>query len=456
MNQTLQQKKLLYMTSRPVESLVCKMAAPSILSMLISAFYNMADTFFIGKISTQATAAIGIVFSYMALIQAMAFFFGHGSGNYISRELGKQNNTNAAQMAATGFFSAFFVGLIFCILGLLFLTPLLRLLGATPTILPEAKSYFIYILLATPFMMCSMVLNNQMRLQGNANKAMIGILTGALLNVFLDPIFIFTFKLGIQGASIATALSQTIGFVILFVLSGKQDGIRIQWKHFSPTLHNLKEIAAGGLPSLCRQGLASIATLSLNHMAGIYGDSAIAAFSVVTRVTGIASSALIGFGQGFQPVCGFNYGAKKYERVKKAFWFCVKISSTGMLMLGALCFAFSEPIIRLFRDDDPELILIGMKTLRLQSIAFPFLGWVIIVNMFLQTTRKTIPATITAMARQGIVFLPVMFLSGSLFGLSGLQAAQPAADVITFLLSIPFGLYGLRELTNIPASSSKN
>ncbi|WP_252198622.1 MATE family efflux transporter [Clostridium sp. MCC353] len=446
MNTELQKQKFRHMTEDPVEKLVCSMAVPSIISMLVSAFYNMADTFFVGKVSTQATAAIGVVFPYMALIQAVSFFFGHGSGNYISRALGRQETKDAEKMAANGFFSALIFGLLLLTPCFLLMNPLLTGLGATDTILPDARSYFKYILLATPFMMCSLVMNNQMRLQGNARKAMVGISTGAILNIILDPLLIFGLKMGVSGAALATAVSQFTSFLILLHMSGQGDGVKIHWKAFSPSVRAYREIIAGGLPSLCRQGLASIATICLNQAAGFYGDSAIAAFSVVNRITIISSSALLGFGQGFQPVCGFNYGAKLYERVKKAFWFCIRVSTVAMSTLGIFGFIFAESIVRLFRANDPELIRIGAQALRYQSLVFPFLGWVTITNMYLQTTRKTVRASVLSMSRQGIVFIPVLFTAIHFLALKGIQMTQPISDILTFCIAVPFGLSALHEV----------
>jgi len=442
----LQEEKFQKMTTQPVGKLVCQMAVPSMVSMLVSAIYNIADTFFIGKISTQATGAIGIVFSYMALIQAISFFFGHGSGNYISRALGRKDVEEAEKMASTGFFSAVIIGFLLIFFCFIFMTPFLKLLGATQTILPEAEPYFSYILLATPFIMASFVLNNQMRLQGNASKSMLGIAAGAVLNVILDPILIFGCKMGIRGAAIATAVSQIMSFILLLILSRQGDGIKIKWKNFSPSKSTYREIIAGGLPSLGRQGLASVAGMCLNQAAGLYGDSAIAAFSVVNRVGFIALAALLGFGQGFQPVCGFNYGAKKYERVKEAFWFSVKAVIIPLMIFSAAGFIFAGQIVAAFRADDMELIYIGTKVLRYQSVVFPLMGWIIIVNMFLQNTRKTIRATIMAMARQGIIFLPVLVIASHTMGLLGVELAQPISDLLTFCLAIPLGGSGLKEL----------
>ena len=305
-----------YLTQAPVHRVIITMAIPTIISMLVTGLYNIADTFFVGKIDTQATAAVGVVFSLMFFVQAMGFFFGHGSGNYISRELGARRHENAIKMASTGFFSSFLVGVIVLILGEIFLTPLSLMLGSTPTILPYTEDYMQVILLGAPFLTSSLTLNNQMRLQGNANFAMYGIVTGAILNVVLDPILIFTCGLGVSGAAWATVIGQAVSFVILFLMTRRGENIAIHFRNFSPSLQRYKEIFYGGSPSMMRQGLACIATMSLNLAAGAYGDSAIAAMSIVGRIAMLSFAVVIGLGQGFQPVCGFCYGAGLYDRLK--------------------------------------------------------------------------------------------------------------------------------------------
>ncbi len=312
-----QDKKFLMMTTHPVEKLVSRLAVPSIITMMISAIYNMADTFFVARLDVQSPAAVGVVFSYMAFIQAVAFFFGQGSANYISRALGAKDRDNALLIASTGFFTSLIIGVVIAFLGFVYMDEVLLLLGSTQTIMPRARAYFKYILLGTPFIMSSFVMNNQMRFQGNAFMSMLGITAGALLNIILDPVFIFVLDMGVAGASSATMLSQIVSFSILLHLTGQKDGIPLNIKNFRPKFSHYREITAGGLPALGRQGLASVSVAYMNHLAGFYGDLAIAAVSIVTRVTFFATSMVLGFGQGFQPVCGFNFGAKKFLRVLK-------------------------------------------------------------------------------------------------------------------------------------------
>ena len=445
-----QEEKVTYMTTKAVPPLICELAVPTIISMLVTAFYNMADTFFVGKINTQSTAAVGIVFTVMALIQSCGFFFGHGTGNFISRKLGAREYKDAEVMAATGFFLAFICGIVFAALGLVFLNPLAVALGSTPTILPYTREYLRIILMGTPFMMSSFVLNNQLRFQGSASYAMIGIVTGAVVNIVLDPIFIFCFNMGVSGAALATVISQVISFVMLYIGTLRGGNIRIQFHNFKPSLGNVYEIARGGFPSLCRQGLASISGIFLNHMAGAYGgihgDAAIAAMSIVTRVTMFANSALIGFGQGFQPVCGMNYGAKKYDRVREGYWFCVKYAFVFLVIVATAGFVFSKQIITVFRKDDFEVIRIGTIALKLHCVAFPLSAWIVMCNMMLQSMGRAAKASVVAAARQGLFFVPLIFILPHFLGLFGVQICQMFSDIGAFALSLPIGLSELKRL----------
>lgn len=447
MEQTKQDDKFIMMTTRPVEGLVCRLAVPTIISMLITAFYNMADTYFVSKIGTSAAGAVGIVFSFMAIIQATGFLFGHGSGNYIARRLGAKRPEEAEQIAATGVYAAFIVGIIIAAMGLVLITPLVHILGATNTIEPYAKAYLKYILIGAPFMMSSLVLNNQLRFQGNAAYGMVGICTGAVLNIMLDPILIFTFHMGIAGASIATSISQFVSMCILFILCNNKGIVKISFRNFHPTMNNLTEILRGGLPSLFRQGIASIATVLMNQFSGAYGDAAIAAMSIVSRVAMFAGSALIGFGQGFQPVCGFNYGAKQYERVKRAFLFCCKVATIVLVIVATLGFCFASQIISIFETGDIQVTEIGTSALRWQCLTLPLMGIIILCNMMLQTIGKALKASIVALARQGLFFIPVLLLSAPILGLLGIKMAQPISDLLAFFLSIPLAVSELHEMS---------
>ena len=440
-----------YLTQAPVHRVIITMAIPTIISMLVTGLYNIADTFFVGKIDTQATAAVGVVFSLMFFVQAMGFFFGHGSGNYISRELGARRHENAIKMASTGFFSSFLVGVIVLILGEIFLTPLSLMLGSTPTILPYTEEYMQVILLGAPFLTSSLTLNNQMRLQGNAKFAMFGIVTGAILNVVLDPILIFTCGLGVSGAAWATVIGQAVSFVILFLMTRRGENIAIHFRNFSPSLQRYKEIFYGGSPSMMRQGLACIATMSLNLAAGAYGDSAIAAMSIVGRIAMLSFAVVIGLGQGFQPVCGFCYGAGLYDRLKEAYRFTVIIGTSFLIVICIIGWIISGSLIGVFRDD-PKVIAIGVVALRWQLCAFPLNSLILASNMLAQTCRKPWRANILAAARQGLFFIPLIFILPSYFGLLGVEMCQAVSDVLSFTLTVPIVIYTFREFTRAAAA----
>ena len=443
---TPQELKFKQMTEPPVEKLICKLAVPCIISMLVTSFYNMADTFFVGQLKDNAaTGAVGVVFSMMAIIQAVGFFFGQGSGTFISRALGEKNQKEAEEMAATGFYSSLAIGAVICILGQIFLEPLSYLLGSTDTILPHTKAYLQVILLGAPWITASFVLNNQLRFQGGAMYAMVGITTGAVLNIILDPILIFNAGLGVAGAGWATIISQFISFCLLYLGCCKGSNIRIRLRNIRIRLYYFHMILRGGLPSLARQCLASLATICLNHAARPHGDAIIAAMGVVQRISMFGASTMLGFGQGFQPVCGFNYGAKLYDRVKKGFWFSVKVSTVVLIAISVAGFIFAPDLIRLFRDD-PDVIACGTMALRFQCVSFATHGWIVMSNMMEQSMGRTLPATFLSVARQGLFFIPLVLALSATLGVLGIQMTQMAADILTFLFAIPIHVHVLRTM----------
>jgi len=441
-------EKYIKMTTKPVEKLILGLAGPSIAIMLTSAIYNITDTFFVSSLGTSQIAAVGIGMPLMAVIQAMGFFFGQGSGNFMSRALGAQDNEGALKMAATGLVSSFIIMSCIAAACIFSLGSLADALGATVTILPYAKDYFLFILIASPWMVGATVLNQQLRFQGSAAIAMAGMLSGAILNIFLDPLFIFVLDLGIMGAGIATLIAQMTSFFILFFYAVRSKGnIPVKFKYFSPSLKRYTEMFRGGVPALIRQSLMSVAAIVINHFARPYGDAAIAGISIASRISMFVTSVMLGFGQGFQPVCGFNYGAKIYSRVRKSFWFCVRISTAGLLFFAIILAIFAPQIITLFRKDDLDVIAIGTFGLRLQCISLPFIAGIIIVNMMTQTMGKALEASIVAFSRQGLFLIPSLFILGSLYGLTGIQVARPVAELISLVIVIPVMIRTLKSIS---------
>ena len=435
------------MLETPIPRLIPKLAVPTIISMLVTSFYNMVDTFFVGKLGDpSATGAVGVVFSYMAILQAISFMIGHGSGNFMSRKLGQGDRESASVMASCAFFYALIAGGVLTALGLTFIEPLSRFLGSTDTILPYTKEYLRYILIASPYMAASLVLNNQLRFQGSASYAMIGIVAGAVVNIGLDPLLMFVLDMGVSGAAIATAVSQFISFILLFIGTLRGGNMRISLKKFKVKFWVFKEILRGGLPSLFRQGLASISVICLNTVAGgLGGDEAIAGMSIVSRVMMFANSAMIGFGQGMQPVCGFNYGARKYDRVREAFWFCVKWAAIFLALIAVAGFIFAPQITAMFQKDE-AVVEVAKWALRFQCVTFVLNAWIVPANMMLQSVGKAFGASLLAASRNGILFLPPLYLLSWWLGMRGLQLAQPVADVCSFLLSIPFVIHFFKEI----------
>ena len=440
------EEKYQLMIKTPISRLIPRLAVPTIISMLITSIYNMADTFFVSQLSTSASGAVGVNFSLMAMIQAIGFTLGMGSGNFMSRMLGAREQEKAQRACSTAVYTAFALGLLLAITGIANIDSLVRMLGATETIAPYAKDYGRYILIAAPYMTVSFVFNNHLRSQGNAALSMIGITTGGILNVILDPVLIFGLKMGISGAAIATIFSQFVSFTILLVLVIRSGNVlKPHPRYFTFQGWVYKEILSAGMPTLGRQGLASVASVLLNVASSGFGDAAVAAMSIVTRIMMFINSALIGFGQGFQPVCGFNFGAKRYDRVLESFWFCVKVSVVVLTVLGAVSFVLARPIIAAFRKEDLEVIAIGTKALRLQLLTMPIQAWIIMCNMLTQSIGCGFRASLVAMGRQGIFLIPSLLLLPLGFGLLGVQMAQPIADVCTCVLGTVIVVGVLRE-----------
>ncbi len=441
-------QRYIYMTQTPVPKLILKLSVPTIISMLVTGIYNSADTFFVGKISTEATAAVGIVFSVMAIIQAIGFMCGQGSGNYLARMLGANDTKQANEVASTGFALSLIIGTLIALVGIFLVEPISDMLGATETTLADTKNYMRIILLGAPFMTGQFVINNQLRFQGSAIYAMFGLLAGAIANIALDPLFIFVFDLGVSGAALATVSGQIISFIVLMIGSKQGVNIHIRFKNIKINKHYILEIINGGIPSLFRQGLAALATIMLNKIAGEFGgDAAIAGMSVATRTLMLVSSALIGFGQGYQPVCSFNYGANLKKRVKQGYFFCLKYGTLFLIVVAAACFVFAPQIVSYFRDD-PDVIAIGSKALRFQAVTLPLMSGIVMTNMMLQSIGAGIKASISSSARSGIFFIPLLFAFSSLFGLTGVECAQAAADVCSMVLAIPFAFSELKKMND--------
>ncbi|MBF1077853.1 MAG: MATE family efflux transporter [Solobacterium sp.] len=429
------------MTQDSIPHLITQLAVPTIISMLVTSIYNMADTYFVGTISTSASGATGIVFSLMSILQAFGFMFGHGAGANISQQLGSKNVEKARIYASTSFFLSIFVGAVVMVIGLIFMDPMMRLMGSTDTILPYARIYAFYILLAGMAMTSSCVLNNILRYEGKAFYAMIGLTLGGVLNIFGDYILVRIFHMGIAGAGLSTTISQYISMFVLVLpyLQGKTQS-RLQPKYVTCKPEILNRIFSTGLPSLSRQGLNSLSTMVLNTTSAMYGDAAVAGISIATRIVSFLFCVALGIGQGFQPVSAFNYGAKIYSRVKKGFYFTLKSGTALMAILAVIAFTFSGHFVALFRDD-PDVIAVGTTALRFQCVSLVLMPMTMYGNMLFQSISRSAVATFLAMLRSGLILIPAVIILHACFGITGIEAAQSVSEIMTAIISLPFILY---------------
>lgn len=438
------------MINTPVWKLIASLSVPTVISMLITSIYNMADTFFVSQISTEASAAVGIVFPIMSIIQACGFTLGMGSGSLLSIKLGQKKNEEASEISSTAFFTALAIGLLITVFGNVFSSFFLKSVGASQAVLPYAQDYARYIFFGAPLMCASFVLNNDLRSEGKAFFSMIALTFGGILNILLDPLFIFALKMGISGAAIATLISQTVSFSILLSFFLRKKSIcQMNPKYFSKNPKVLGKIVVTGLPSLARQGMASIATILLNTAAGTFGgDSGVAAMSIVTKICMFLASIMIGIGQGFSPVSGYNYGAKRYDRVKKAFAFMVSSSFCLLSVLSVLVFIFAPQIMKAFRDD-ATVISIGTTALRWQAAFIPFHPIIVGTNMLMQSTRHVNQAIYLSMNRQGLYFIPLILLLPHFLGLTGVEICQFLADLLSAITAIPFLIWFYKKLNRL-------
>lgn len=437
------------MTATPVSKLILRLGLPTTISMLVTNLYNMADTWFVSSLGLSATGAVGVVFGLMAIIQAFGFTFGHGAGSNISRLLGARNREQARRFSSTAFYLALAVGALITVFGLLFLTPLCKLLGSSSSILPYAKTYAVFILLSAPAMAASCVMNNILRYEGRASEAMVGLVSGSVLNIGGDALFIFVLHMDIAGAGLSTMLSQYVSFAILlwFFIRGKAQ-TSLAPRYFTRSASLIWDMVKTGFPSMIRQGLTSVSTMVLNWQAMIYGDAAIAAMSVISRIFNFLYSVALGIGQGFQPVSSFNYGAKKYDRVRKAFLFTLAFGTLTMLCFTVGGLLLGDPLVSLFLDD-PQALEIARYVLRLQCFTMLTVPVCICGNMLFQSIGLAGRASFLACLRSGMVFIPTLLLLAQLFHLRGIEWAQSVTDLLSMLITIPFLLQFLHKLNGM-------
>jgi len=435
------------MLEQPISRIIPKMAIPTIVAFLINSIYSLADTFFVSSLGTNATAAVSVNSSLDQIIMMAGSMLAIGANSYIARLLGAKREDEANKVLSVAFFIALAFGTILAVVGCIFMTPMVRLLGATDTCLQYSIDYATYVLLVAPFMATSFVMNQCLRAEGSAVLSMIGMGFGSILNCVLDPIFIFTLDLGVAGASIATAISKLVSFsILLFPYITKRSVLRISLKYFQPSREILSQIVKIGSSSMFRSGLAVIAAIVLNNIAGSISDAVLAGIGVTNKIMMFPFSVILGFGSGFQPVTGFNWGAKRFDRVLESYWFSAKCALAISAVMALILGIFANQVILLFAEADAEMQAIGALSIRLQCIALPIHAWVAVVNMFCSGLGKAKGALLLATARQGSCFLPIVYPLAWMFGANGVASVQAVADVLTFFLAFPLICRVLKEV----------
>lgn len=425
------------MTKKPLARLIIELGIPTTISMLVTNIYNMADTYFVGTLGKSQQASIGILFTLQTIIQAIAFMIGQGSGTLIAKALAEQNKKEASEYASTGFFVSVFLGLLLSVTGFLFLEPFMKLLGSTQTILPYAKLYGSCVLFTAPLVMGSFVLNNALRFEGKSFYAMIGLVSGGIINIIGDYVMVVILKMGVLGAGIATALSQCVSFTLLLIMFKISAQSSISLKAVSRNVKVYKTISKVGVPALIRQGLTSFSNGLLNNLTAPFGDAAIAAMSVVNRFSSFLLCLGLGIGQGFQPVCAFNYQAKEYKRVKKGMLITMEIGFLCMICIAIPGFIFANEIVQIFQKSR-DVVEIGAVALRFTCIGTTFMTLSVPVNMLYQSIRKSGICSFLSMLRSGLILIPTLLITTRLWGIGGIQSSQAISDVLTGIISIPF------------------
>ncbi len=426
------------MLNEPIHRIIPKMAIPTIVAFLINSIYSLADTYFVSSLGTSATAAVNVNASLDQLIMMCGSMLAMGANSYIARLLGKGDEEKASRVLSTAFFAAFAVGAVLLMFGSIFMVPMVRLLGATPTCEKYSIDYATYVLMAAPFMASNFVMNQCLRSEGSATLSMIGMGFGGILNCVLDPIFIFGLEMGVAGASLATAISKVVSFTILvFPYVTKRSVLHLSIRNFKPSREIIAEIVSVGSSSMFRNGLAVVAGILLNNLAGDISDSVMAGIGVCTKIMMFPFSIILGFGNGFQPVAGFNWGARRYDRVKESYRFSSRVALWGGAIMGVICILLSDWLIVLFAGTDEDMRRIGALAIITQSIALPIHAWVAIVNMYCVGLGNARGAFLLATARQGSCFLPILYPLAWLLGGWGVGAVQAVADVLTLVLAIP-------------------
>lgn len=432
-----QNKKMELLGSASIPKALLAMGIPTMIGMLVNAIYNIVDAYFVGGLGKSQMGAISIVFPLSQVIVGLGLLFGNGAASYISRLLGRGDKEKANKVASSALYSSLFLGMIIIVLSMIFLEPILKLLGATNSIMPYALTYASIYILSCIFNVFNVTMNNIVTSEGAAKTTMCALLIGAILNIALDPLFIYTFHLGVAGAAIATAISQIVSSIVyLIYILKKKSVFQFQIKDCTYNKEVMSEILKIGIPTLIFQILTSLSISLINNAAGHYGDGAIAGMGVVTRLISMGSLTVFGFIKGFQPIAGYSYGAKKFDRLYKAIQISILWSTLFCVIFGLIVFIFSKPIVSQFTNGDAQIISIGSRALKMNGISFMLFGFYTVYSSLFLALGKGKEGFILGACRQGICFIPIILILPAIWGLNGIMYAQPIADVLSAIISV--------------------
>ena len=449
--------KLELLGSAPIHKALMALGMPIMIGMLINALYNLVDAYFVSGLGKSQMGAISVVFPLGQVVVGLGLMFGNGAASYLSRLLGRGDKDTADKVASTALYSSILIGAIIILLSAIFLKPILVMLGATETIMPYALKYARIYVLSCIFNVFNVTMNNIVSSEGAAKTTMCALLLGAVLNIGLDPLFIYTLDMGVEGAAIATAISQMVStLVYLTYVLRKKSVFSFSIKEFSPTRQMITEILKIGVPTLVFQLLTSLSIALINRASSNYGDSVIAGMGAVTRITSMGTLVVFGFLKGFQPIAGFSYGAKKFDRLREAIKTSIIWSTSFCLVVGLVMAVFSTQIISQFTEGDNQMILVGQKSLFANGITFILFGFYTVYSSLFLALDKGAAGFFLGACRQGVCFVPVVLLLPMVWGMNGILYAQPIADVISVVITVFMALHLHRELSMAEKQAMSN
>ena len=446
--------KMELLGNAPIPKALMALGVPIMIGMLINALYNLVDAYFVGGLGESPMGAISIVFPLGQVVVGLGLMFGNGAASYLSRLLGRGDRDTANKVASTALYSSVIIGAVIIIFAAIFLKPILFLLGATDTIMPYAVVYARIYVISCIFNVFNVTMNNIVSSEGAAKTTMCALLLGAVLNIGLDPVFIYVLDMGVVGAAIATAISQLVStLVYVAYVFRKKSAFSFSIRNFNPSKQILIEILKIGVPTLTFQLLTSLSIALINRAANGYGDAVIAGMGAVTRITSMGTLVVFGFLKGFQPIAGFSYGAKNFARLREAIKTSILWSTCFCVVVGLLMIIFPEQIISQFANGNAKMLSAGQKSLMANGLSFFLFGFYTVYSSLFLALGKGTAGFVLGACRQGICFVPVILFLPIVWGMNGILYAQPIADVLSAIITIFMAIHLHKELEKAEAIS---